>query len=242
MGWMKSPFRKRRTLSFWMIAPVVLLASTALVLWLDSEFPGAFADGDQAPRLVYYVLLLALVSAGVVAGVRLRIGTFLRYGAIWAGVFAVLLLGYSYRDHVYAVRDRLVGEFRPDAALTLSSGEVEIRRGMDGHFRLTAEVNGQPIRFLVDTGASLVVLTPADATRIGVDADRLQYSFPSRTANGEVATARLRLADLNAGPIRERDIPAAVIREGLPESLLGLSFLNRLSGYEVNRDRMILRP
>ncbi|MEX2453392.1 MAG: TIGR02281 family clan AA aspartic protease [Rhodospirillaceae bacterium] len=239
---MRPPFRNRRPGSYWLVAIVILFLVAGLIYWLDREFGGALDEGNNAPRLVHHVLLLALVGAAVVAGFRMRAGTMIRYIAWWAGIFAVVILAYSFRTDVRGLGDRIVGELRPDLAMTSADGEVAVRRGGDGHFRLTATVDGRPVRFLVDTGATVVVLSAADAARIGLDPDTLSYSFQARTASGVAQTARISLGEVSTGPIVVRDVPAAVIRDGLSESLLGLSFLNRLSGYEVREDRMILRP
>lgn len=246
IGDMRKPFRFSRPGGYWTIALVILAAVAVLALWLDSVFPGAFDRDNDAPRLVYGAILLALVGAAVVAGARTSAGTALRHAAWWAGIFALILLAYSFRDDVRGIGGeiggRIAGELRPDLALTSEGGTVSVRRGGDGHFRLTAEVDGVPVRFMVDTGATLVVLSPADAARIGMDPATLSYGFRTRTANGTAMTARLTLGEIAVGRIRVRDVAAATVRDGLDESLLGLSFLDRLSGFEVRGDRMILRP
>ena len=243
---MRKPFRFPRAGGYWTIALAILAAVAALALWLDSEFPGALDGGNDAPLLVHHALLLALIGAAVAAGARTSAGTALRHAAWWAGIFAAVLLAYSFRDDVRGlgreIGARITGELRPDLALTSEGGAVSIRRGGDGHFRLTAEVDGVPVRFLVDTGATLVVLSPADAARIGVDPAQLSFGFRTRTANGAAMTARLALGEIAVGNLRVRDVAAATVQGGLDESLLGLSFLDRLSGFEVRGDRMILRP
>jgi aspartyl protease family protein len=246
IGPMRKPFRFRRPGGYWTIALAILAAVAALAFWLDAEFPGALDRGNDAPLLVHHALLLALIGAAVVAGARTSAGTALRHAAWWAGIFALVLLAYSFRDDVRGIgRElgaRIAGELRPDLALTAGDGGVSVRRGGDGHFRLTATVDGVPVRFMVDTGATLVVLAPADAARIGIDPAALSYSFRTRTANGIAMTARLTLGEITAGPVRVRDVAAATVQGGLDESLLGLSFLDRLSGFEVRGDRMILKP
>jgi aspartyl protease family protein len=166
----------------------------------------------------------------------------LRHAAVWVAIGAVAVLGYSYRTDFQNMGNRIVGELRPDMGLMTGEGNVAIRRSGDGHFRLTATVDGKPVRFLVDTGASLVALSPADARAVGFDTDRLRYGLRSRTANGTAWSAGVSLAEISVGPIRARNVQAAISQNGLTESLLGLAFLNRLSGYEVRGDTMILKP
>ncbi|MGH6945447.1 MAG: retropepsin-like aspartic protease family protein [Geminicoccaceae bacterium] len=119
--------------------------------------------------------------------------------------------------------------------------EMVIRAGPNGHFVLEAEVNGAPIRFLVDTGASDVVLSPADARRLGFDPQSLRYTLQYRTANGTVRGAPVTLRDLRAGALQLYDLDASVVDTPLAVSLLGMSFLRQLGSYQVADGRLILR-
>jgi aspartyl protease family protein len=95
---------------------------------------------------------------------------------------------------------------------------------------------------LVDTGATTVVLKPADAERAGIDLSTLAYTMPVDTANGTTFAAPVRLKSLSVGPIEVRDIEALVAAPGnLKESLLGMSFLKRLRSYEFSGDYLTLR-
>ena len=101
-----------------------------------------------------------------------------------------------------------------------------LRRGRDGHFHLTAQVNGAPVRFLVDTGASDVVLTRDDAVRVGLDPARLDFTRRAMTANGPVMTAPVRLDRVAVGELEARTVPAVVGGGELFQSLLGMSYLD----------------
>lgn len=126
----------------------------------------------------------------------------------------------------------------PSAAPTPSMATVE--RDPGGHFIATAEVNGRPIRVVVDTGASAVVLTPHDARAAGLAVDPSSWTRIGRSATGDARGERLTLASLSIGGVRRMDVSAAVV-EGLPVSLLGQSFLRRLEAMEIRGDRMTLR-
>jgi aspartyl protease family protein len=123
----------------------------------------------------------------------------------------------------------------------VADGVVEVRAGLGGHFTVTATVNGRPVDFLIDTGASDIVLSPADARRIGYDPDRLSFTRQYYTANGIGRGAPVRLDSLAIGPIAYDGLTASVNEAPMSESLLGMSFLRRLDSYEVRRDVMILR-
>jgi aspartyl protease family protein len=113
--------------------------------------------------------------------------------------------------------------------------------GTGGHFVLEAMVNGAPIRFLVDTGASNVVLDPEDAERAGLRASRLRFTQTFHTANGNVRGAPVTLRELRIGQFSLYDLDASVNEVSLGISLLGMAFLSRLDSYEVRGDRLILR-
>ena len=227
---------------FWVWLLVGSVAVAGLLYLLSWQFPGVLSDGNAQPYLAHHVILLVVLASALMAGRDTGAGAMLRHAAIWIAIGAVAVLGHSFRSDFRNMGNRIIGELRPDMGLVTGEGDVAIRRSGDGHFRLTANVEGKSVRFLVDTGASLVALSPADARAIGFDTEKLQYGLPIQTANGSTWSAGVSLAEISVGPIRARNVKAAVSRDGLTESLLGLTFLNRLSGYEVRGDTMILKP
>ena len=127
-------------------------------------------------------------------------------------------------DESYATHDQLV-----------------LRSSRNGHFTLEAEVDGTPIDFMVDTGATTVVLSPADASRVGLNPATLDYNAVFETGNGRTRVALVTLDELTIGSLDLYDVEAAVITKPMSMSLLGMSALERLDGYEVHGDQMILR-
>jgi aspartyl protease family protein len=108
-----------------------------------------------------------------------------------------------------------------------------------GHVILDAAVNSAPVRVLVDTGASLVTLTPADARAAGIDPAGLVFNARVNTANGIARMAPVTLREVRIGQLSIYDVPAAVI-ENLNLSLLGMSFLGRLQGYEMRDGKLTI--
>ena len=106
-----------------------------------------------------------------------------------------------------------------------------------GHVVLDAAVNGAPVRMLVDTGASLVTLTPADARAAGINPAGLVFSGHVQTANGTARMAPVSLREIRIGQLSIYEVPAAVL-ENLNVSLLGMSFLGRLQGYEMRDGKL----
>jgi aspartyl protease family protein len=183
---------------------------------------------------------LALVAGGVFHK-GLRASQVLKYACIWIGIAGIVGLGYAYRFELGVVKDRFLAELVPGAGVSATGGEIQFRADSSGHFIVEALVNGVSVRFLVDTGASDVTLSPRDAGRIGLDANRLNFNRPYRTANGVVMGAPVTLPSIRIGPIEVRNVPGSVNGAPLGASLLGMSFLERLRGYRVENGTLILR-
>jgi len=130
----------------------------------------------------------------------------------------------------------------PPPAPAAGAAEAAVSKAADGHFWAEASVNGARVRFLVDTGATTVALTEADARRLGLDPAELDYSTAVRTAAGETRAAAVKLASVSVAGARINDVDALVVREGLATSLLGMSYLGRLSRFEATQSALILRP
>jgi aspartyl protease family protein len=108
-----------------------------------------------------------------------------------------------------------------------------------GHVILEAAVNGASVRLLVDTGASLVTLTQADARAAGISSGELVFNHRASTANGPARMAAVRLREIRIGQLSIYDVPAAVM-EHLNISLLGMSFLGRLQSYEMRDGKLTI--
>lgn len=218
-----------------LVVIAIVIALGALFAWLIDRYPEALDDRGNLIRIVGLLGWLALVGGAGFAFVRAQPGTALRNIAIWCAIGLVLVMGYALKDDVGGV-------LMPSAGSEGPAGEMTFQRGLDGHFRVEAVVDGTMLRFLVDTGASDVVLSKADAERLGFDPAQLDYTQQYSTANGIVFGAPVRLNEIEIGRIRVEDVRASVNGGEMDGSLLGMSFLSRLSGFAVEGDRLILRP
>ena len=216
-------------------------AVITLILFLSSEFPGSLSDRDSQISLTYSLALLAVLGGSAVVGRRFRKTPFFRYASIWVVLGFGVFTAYSFRDEAKGVYNRLLGELLP-ATARIEGGNVIIRKASNGHFVVEANVDGTEIIFLVDTGASDVVISPDDANRLGFDPGSLKYTKTYQTANGTVYGAPVRLGKLSIGPLEIRDVRASVNGAAMSNSLLGMSFLERLSGYEVRGNSLFLKP
>jgi aspartyl protease family protein len=223
----------------WMLIAVAVVA--ALVGLLLVEQPAALALERDSPRLVYLLLAVVLMGGGTVAFIRSQPATALRYAAIWFLIALVICAGYVLRDDFSLIGRRLTAELLPHRGVE-QAGTVQFKSQERGHFVIEARVDGVAVRFLLDTGATDVVLAPADARRLGFDTAALSYSRSYRTANGTVQGAPVRLGLVEVGPIQLRDVRASVNAAAMDRSLLGMSFLSRLSGFDVTGETLTLRP
>lgn len=188
-------------------------------------------DGDDYGRLIYLGLLLAAVAGWGLSEYRGRMGQGVRAFLAWGLIIVGLMAGYGLWNDIR--RDVLPMQ-------SVQEGAVEIPRAMDGHYHVTLTIGGQPLEFMVDTGASGVVLSKRDAEALGFDLADLVFAGQSQTANGLVRTARVRLEDVALGPFHDASIGAFVNEGEMEGSLLGMDYLGRYS-IEITGDRMILR-
>lgn len=213
----------------------IVLALGLLFAALINRYPDTLEDQGNIMRIVAMLGWLILAGGAGFAAFRSQPGTALRNIAIWIAIGLVLVLGYS-------LKDQIGGALMPSAGTEGPGGEMIFQRASDGHFHVEAEVDGTIIRFMVDTGASDVVLTKADAERLGFDTASLDYTQVYSTANGTVYGAPIRLSAMTVGAIRVDDVKASVNSGEMDGSLLGMSYLSRLSGFTVEGDRLILKP
>lgn len=217
-------------------------AGIAILIWLLADmFPGSLDSDYDKANLVRAFGLMLLIGAGLVLSPKLNLKGAFKAGFIWAMIGLVLVVGYTLKDDFTALGSRLMGALVPSMAVETGAGEVTLSRRSDGHFHVSAAVNGERVQFLVDTGASVVTLTRNDAERAGLDPDTLSYSQRFNTANGTAFAAAVRIDRIDIGGIAVTDVRAAVMEGGLDTSLLGMSFLDRLSSFSVEGDTLTLR-
>jgi aspartyl protease family protein len=231
----------------WIALTLLVIAGLALLLRADAGSIAGFDPSDFA-IVVASVALLIFLGSSIAGSYRGRAGQAARDLLTWAMVALLLIAGYSYRDEILSLGHRVVGELLPPGSALRSDAQVEgersvrIRRRPDGHFVARTQANGVTLTMLIDTGASTVVLKPADAQRLGIDVDKLKYTVPVQTANGTTYAAHVRLRNLTLGPITLNEVEALVAKPGsLKENLLGMSFLSRLRSYEFTSDTLTLR-
>jgi len=221
---------------------IAIVLAGGLGLWKLSElFPGAIkSDWDRA-ALVNWIGFLALLSAGLVAGRRYTARETFRNIAIWCGVLAVLMLGYTFRDELGRIGPRLHSELIPSYPVATGAHQMTLTESADGSYFVNGVVNGLSMHFLIDTGASDIVLSPDDAVRLGIDVASLNYFRQFETAHGGGRGAPATVARLAVGSFVLNDVPVTVNQSPMSSSLLGLAFLDRLESYEFRGRHLTLR-
>ncbi|WP_299985601.1 TIGR02281 family clan AA aspartic protease [uncultured Ruegeria sp.] len=190
-------------------------------------------DGEDLGRLTYLVLLGGALMMWFITQNRQSLGRTMQQAAAWVFIFIGVIA-------VVGLWDDIRSTVSPAPQLTVTDQKIEVPRAFDGHYYLPMLVNGTAVTFLVDTGASNIVISPNDAERIGIDTDQLNYLGRASTANGIVRTAPVRLDSLSLGPIIDRNIPASVNEGDLDQSLLGMEYLHRFSNIQFSDGRLIL--
>ena len=188
-------------------------------------------DGDILARVTYLGIILVAMLGWALVEYRGRLGFAARSAMAWGMIFVGVAAGYGLWGDIR-------GSILPVQSVT-AAGKIEIPRAGDGHYYLTMTIDGVAVDFLADTGASTVVLSDADARRVGIDPDTLAYLGEANTANGTVQTADVSLKNVSLGPFEDATIRASVTKGAMAGSLLGMNYLG-LYRIEIDQDKMIL--
>ena len=192
-------------------------------------------SGDLLASLGYLALLLLALGGAYLASHRQSVGKSLQMALVWGMIFMGCMAIYGLWGDI----SRDYG--RKSLPITQQDGAIALPRASDGHYYVTANVNGTEIEFLVDTGASDIVLSRLDAARIGFDLDRLAFLGSARTANGVVPIAYGRLKTIRLGNHLDQAVSVSINGGEMDKSLLGMSYLGRFGRIEMTQDQLILR-
>jgi len=191
--------------------------------------------GDDIANLIYLSVLILVIGGYFIAVSRTNLPKMLQQGAIWVFIFigAITVAGlWSEMGTTSFSRQSVIQ--------TDGSTIVSAPRDRDGHYYLSLIINDAPIRFVVDTGATDLVLTKEDAARVGLDPKQLAYLSISNTANGQVRLARVRLDSVQLGDITDQDVRAVVNEGDMRESLLGMTYLQKFGRIQIEGNRLTL--
>lgn len=197
-------------------------------------------DGaDQAVHVLYLLGVLVLVISAFTVR-RLKLSTAVKMVASWVLIFAAAFVVFTFKDEFRALGDRLLLAARGGEAEQTAPGETRIRMAPDGHYWVEAQVNGEKVRFLVDSGATMTSMSKDTADRVGIQAGD---GFPSmvQTANGIVQVERGEADMLKVGNITRRNVAVHVSEAFGDMNVLGMNFLSSLRSWGVEGRILILR-
>lgn len=198
-----------------------------------------FLSSSEQQNLVYSLFLLLFLLSSLFFRKNFKFSQIIKYLTIWSIIAFIIIILYSYRFEFENFKNRIAGEINPNKAI-ISQDKIIINISADGHFYVNSKINNKPIKFMVDTGASDIVLSLEDAKKIGINIDNLIFNKIYNTANGKVFGASTQVKTLEISGIKFHDVRISVNSAKLDISLLGMSFLRQFNRYEFFQDKLIL--
>ncbi|MBT4921393.1 MAG: TIGR02281 family clan AA aspartic protease [Rickettsiales bacterium] len=192
---------------------------------------------DGYKYLIIYVILLFFLLLQTLTESKKALVKKLKYLIIWLMIFIIGFIVISYKD--VFLNNRIIANLVPGRA-EYNPREIIFYAANDNHFYVILEVNGQNIEFLLDTGASDIALSKADATKLGINLNSLNYNKIYHTANGVVKAAQITLDKVIIGDLVFYNVRASVSDGRMGVSLLGISFLRLFSAYKFDANKVVL--
>jgi len=191
---------------------------------------------DNGPYLVFYVMAAVFVASSLFA-MRMPLAKALKMALAWVAIFGVAFLLFAFRGEFSQLGQRIRAEA---TGSPIVEGEVvRIPVAEDGHFYVNAKLNGQDVRFMVDSGASVTTVSRSAANAAGMDIGTRRATVI--TANGPASVMQSYADRLQIGSIERTDFPVDVSeQEGL--NLLGMNFLRSLQSWRVEGNYLVLQP
>ncbi len=188
---------------------------------------------DLIGQTAYLVLLLVAISGYFISENRFSLGQTLRHSLIWIFIFVGALA-------VVGLWQNVKNDISPRQTYMSETDQITLPRAYDGHFYAQLMLNGNPVDFVIDTGASNVVLTKKDAERAGIDLSALRFFGRAMTANGQTRTAPARIARVELEGITDFNVEVWVNEGEMSQSLLGNTYLQRFDKIEIGQNEMVL--
>ncbi len=198
-------------------------------------------NNSDSHNLIYLILLLIIILSGFISRRNNDWSLIFKYLFYWSLVGFVGVIIYSYRFEFLGFKNRIMGEINP-RSVRVEGENIIINISEDGHFYINLMVNDSKILFMIDTGASDLVLSKSDAIKVGINLNNLNFNKTYQTANGISWGASIILKQIQIGNIKFYNVNASVNQGDMGSSLLGMSFLRQFHRYEFFRDKLILTP
>lgn len=196
---------------------------------------------EDGPSLIWGVVMAMLLISSLAAR-RLPIGQVAKMALAWIAIFAGLFVIFSFRPEIMMVWNRVKADIAGTANQSVSGETVILTRRDDGHFWARVQINDRDIDFMVDSGATTTAVSAEVAKETGIKVDRTGFPVIISTANGQIAAKRAVAQTVELGPIKISDHPMTVSESLGDVNLLGMNFLDSLSSWKVEGNKMTLQP
>ncbi len=190
-------------------------------------------DGDNTARFLYLALLGSVLAFWFFTQNRQSLNKTLQQAMAWVFIFIGVIAVVGLWEDIRSTVD-------PGQRMSVTDTRIEVPRARDGHYYIRLNVNDEPVDFLIDTGASQIVMTHRDAEKVGIDTNALSYFGRAMTANGEVRTAPAELDTIGMGDFMDQGVTAWVNEGEMDQSLLGMDYLQRWSSVQITNGALIL--
>jgi aspartyl protease family protein len=195
---------------------------------------------EDGPSLIWGVVCVVLLVSSLAAR-RLPLGYVAKAAFAWIAIFAALFAIFSFRFEFVAIWERVKADILGTAGQSVSGDEIAIRRQDDGHYWLQVDVNGKPVRFMIDSGATTTAVNADTARETSIEVDADGYPVILDTANGRVTAKRgvIQLLKIDALEIPQHKV---VVSESFGDTnVLGMNFLDSMQSWKVEANVMTLK-
>jgi aspartyl protease family protein len=195
---------------------------------------------EDGPSLIWGVVCILLLLSSLAAR-RLPLGYVAKAAFAWIAIFAALFAIFSFRFEFKAVWERVKADISGTAGQSVSGEKITIRRQDDGHYWLQLDVNGKPVRFMIDSGATTTAVNASTARETGIEVDADGYPVFLSTANGRVTAQRGIIQSFKIGT-HEIGQHNVVVSESFGDTnVLGMNFLDSMQSWKVEGNVMTLK-
>jgi aspartyl protease family protein len=162
------------------------------------------------------------------------------FSGLWILLTLLVLILYSFRFEIGEIKDRVLSDLFPTKAINKNQEKLILNIAQDGHYYLNVKIRNQEVRFMIDTGASDMVIDEKIALKLGFDLQNINYDKIFQTANGQSYGASIYFDEVDVSGIKFYNVQASITNSDLVIPLLGMSFLQKFYKYEFFRDKLIL--
>ncbi len=197
-------------------------------------------NGDDAVLLIWGIGSLMLLSSALISR-RLLMGQTIKMALAWVAIFAAMFAVFSFRAELVAVWQRVHEDITGTSNQKTLGKSVYIVRGDDGHFSVSAMVNGINVTFMIDTGASMTSISSVTAKSSHIPVNYNGYPVVIETANGRTLAYRSSIDELNVGSSIRLSNHKIFVSDSFGEmNVLGMNFLDTLQSWRVEGSVMTL--